>query len=123
MEEQQIKFDIDEILSIPHRQSVATEIDKLMGELPYSFYEIFLGLCDFTSTILTLELSNVLETKQNKDESMERVNHIRDQICDILNQREARYLAEEMVSLISMLAESIIIGIKREKDIQENKDN
>ena len=122
IQEQQNTFiDVEKILTITSRQDVATKIDAALGSLGLNFYEVLLGICDFTTTILTLELSKILETQENKEASSERVNNIRDQICDVLNKREAKFLAEEMVAVISILVESIIIGLKREQNAQNKE--
>ena len=107
-------INVDEVLSINRRQDVAAEIDKALQTTDLNFYEAILGMCDFTSTILTMELSRILETPEARQASQDRVNEIRGEIVDILNKRKAQFLAEDMIAVISILVESVIIGIKRE---------
>lgn len=119
VEEVTSKIITEEALSVARRQEVAGIIDECLQDSGLEFYEAVLGMCDFVSTILTIELSKTLGTQEERKESQDRVNAIREPIVDILNEKRGRYLAEDMVALISMLVESVMIGIRREAEAQQ----
>lgn len=108
----------EEALTVERRQEVAGIIDECLRDSGLEFYEAVLGMCDFTSTILTIELSKALGNQEERQASQDRVNAIREPIVDALNERRGRFLAEDMVAIISMLVESVMIGIKREAAAQ-----
>ena len=108
-------------ITIEQRQAIAEKIDECFAKSNLEFYEALLGTCDYFCTILTLELSKVLETPEEREKSQERVNALREPMIEALNKRTSHFLAEDMVVLLSLLTESIIIGIKRQNNIELEK--
>ena len=100
-----------EMLLPENRQVVVTKIDEFLAESGMEFYEGLLGFTDLFNTIFINTLSTHITTDEEKEESNNRINDLRHSISELLNTRTTNFVAEDMVTLMSLLAEAVIISI------------
>lgn len=102
-----------------NRQEIVTKIDDFLASSGMEFYEGILGFTDLFNTIFINTLSSNITTDEERDASNERINNLRSSISQLLNTRQTNFVAEDMVTLMSLLAEAVIISIT--EDTNTNK--
>ena len=105
-----------EMLLPENRQVVVTKIDEFLAESGMEFYEGLLGFTDLFNTIFINTLSTHITTDEEKEESNNRINDLRHSISELLNTRTTNFVAEDMVTLMSLLAEAVIISITEDSN-------
>lgn len=100
-----------EMLLPENRQVIVTKIDDFLAESGMEFYEGLLGFTDLFNTIFINTLSANITTDKEREESNNRINNLRHSVSELLNTRTTNFVAEDMVTLMSLLAEAVIISI------------
>ena len=104
---------IIKLLTNESRQAVVTKLDNLLSDSEVGLYEAMLGFTDlFTSTFISV--MNQSMPPEEREGSNERINYIRDEVTKILNERDMNIVGEDMIALLSIIAEGVIMSIKRD---------
>jgi len=105
---------VAEILLPENRQKIVVKIDDFLASSGMEFYEGLLGFTDMFNTIFINTLSEHIKTDEERDASNSRINELRVAISELLNTRKTNFVAEDMVTLMSLLAEAVVISISED---------
>lgn len=110
---------VAKILLPENRQAIVTKIDDFLAQSGMEFYEGILGFTDLFNTIFINTLSEHIKSDEEKEESNKRINDLRHTFSEVLNTRKTNFVAEDMVTLMSLLAEAVIISITEDTNAKK----
>lgn len=106
------------ILQPDNRAKIVTLLDEVLSEKGLGLYETMLGFTDlFSATFIAVMNENVPD--EYKEQSNSRVNDVRDRIINSLNTRESNVVGEDVIALLSIVAEGVILSVQRDAKMLE----
>jgi hypothetical protein len=93
------------------RQDVVTRMDKMLSDSGLSFYEGLLGFTDLFNSVFVGTLNENVLKEEERSASDERINGLRGVITKSLNERTTNFIAEDMIVLLSLMAEAVMISV------------
>lgn len=112
--------EILKVLTTERRAEVVKILDDMLAEKGLGLYETMLGFTDlFSATFISVMNGNTPDS--DKDASNARINDVREKMINALNSRDTNVVGEDMIALLSLMAEGVIMSVRRDAQMLQVK--
>lgn len=112
--------EILKVLTTERRAEVVKILDDMLAEKGLGLYETMLGFTDlFSATFISVMNGNTPDS--DKDASNARINDVREKMINALNSRNTNVVGEDMIALLSLMAEGVIMSVRRDAQMLQVK--